>query len=249
MFNYEGKTVVVTGGSRGIGNEIVHSFLKSGANVVCGSRTPPKENRGELFIETDVTQSAQVEKLAEKTIDQFGNIDVFINNAGVSVWKSIDKIDDCFLSNIIDTNLKGCFWGCKAAASRMTKGGTIINIASLAGKRGSKNNSAYCASKFGVVGLTQALAKELGEKGIRVNSVCPVYVETEELKNNLSGDHPDVGNMKPSDFLVNWAQKNSPLQRLPTASEIADLCMFLGSSYSSAITGQNINIDCGVLPQ
>ena len=86
----------------------------------------------------------------------------------------MDSVTDEFWNKMIDTNLKGAFWGCKIAAANLNAGGTIINVSSLAGKRGSVNNSVYCASKFGMNGLTQALAKELGQKGIRVNAVCPV---------------------------------------------------------------------------
>ena len=97
--------------------------------------------------------------------------------------------------------------------------------------------------------MTQSLAKELGEKGIRVNSICPVYVETDELLSNLSGDHPEVGNQRPKQFLEGFAKNNAALKRLPSSSEIADVCFYLSSDSSSAITGQNINVDCGVLPQ
>ena len=170
------------------------------------------------------------------------------NNAGYSEWMPIDKIDDEFLSNILNTNLKGAFWGSKAAAKYLKKGGSIINISSLAGKRGSSNNSAYVASKFGMNGLTQSLAKELGPKGIRVNAVCPVLIATKGLLEALKTKHAP-GNENPEEFISNFTKNNSALNRMPKSEEVGDLCVFLASNKASAITGQCINIDCGVLPQ
>ena len=253
MFEFSGKTVVVTGGTKGIGLSITKKFLDAGANVFVGARHKTKE-LGVLgskvkFVKTDVRDLAQMKQLVTFAFEATQKLDIFINNAGISIWKSIDHVDEEFWNMIIDTNLKGCFWGCKAASEKLTEGGVIINIASIAGKRGSANNSVYVASKFGVVGLTQALAKELGARGIRVNSICPVYVKTKELLSNLSGDHPEVGDITPEVYLDEFASKNAALKRLPLAEEIADACLFLASPYASAITGQNINVDCGVLPQ
>ena len=109
------------------------------------------------------------------------------------------------------------------------------------------NNSAYVASKFGVAGLTQSLAKELGPKGIRVNAVCPVLVKTEGLMEALNDESsPAAG--EPDMFLNNFATTQTALGTLPSASQVADLCIFLSSSHAAAITGQSINVDCGVLP-
>ena len=164
----------------------------------------------------------------------------------VKDWNNI--VDDAFLGDILDTNLKGAFWGSKAAAKHLKKGGSIINISSLAGKRGSSNNSAYVASKFGMNGLTQSLAKELGPKGIRVNAVCPVLIATKGLLQALKTKHAP-GNKNPKEFISNFTTNNSALNRMPKSDEVGDLCVFLASNNASAITGQCINIDCGVLPQ
>lgn len=253
MEEFKDKTVIITGGTKGIGLDIVEAFLEEGARVFVGSRSDSEAFRercpSACFVQTDVRSYEQVGNLVDEAVKRTGRLEVFVNNAGVSIWKSLDKIDEKFWSLLIDTNLKGALWGCKAAAGHLKKGGVIINVASLAGKRGSVNNSVYVASKFGMVGITQALAKELGPRGIRVNGVCPVYVNTESLLSNLSGDHPEVGTMKPQEFLTNWGEKNAALKRLPTGKECANFCIFLASDKASAITGQNINIDCGVLPQ
>ncbi len=250
---FTGKTIVVTGGTRGIGLEIVKAFAQRDAFVAVGARHHDGElsalGSNVIFEKTDVRNLTDVQALTETAKKKWGRIDVFVNNAGLSIWRSIDRVDEAFLDRMLATNVKGCLFGCKIAARNLQEGGVIINMGSLAGKRGSANNSVYCASKFAVVGLTQALAKELGPRGIRVNSVCPVYVQTDSLLQNLSGDHPEVGDLDPEKFLAQWAQTNSPLKRLPRASEVADLCVYLASSQASAISGQNINVDCGVLPQ
>jgi 3-oxoacyl-[acyl-carrier protein] reductase/meso-butanediol dehydrogenase/(S,S)-butanediol dehydrogenase/diacetyl reductase len=130
----------------------------------------------------------------------------------------------------------------------MKMGGSIINISSIAGKRGSTNNSAYVATKFAVNGLTQSLAKEFGPNGIRVNGICPVLIPTSGLINALRSPYSPA-NGDPEKFIAKFAEDNAALKRLPTGAEIAKTCIFLASDTSSAVTGQNINVDCGVYPQ
>ena len=246
------KVAIVTGGNRGIGLGITKRLVYSGYKVFVGARQKPKLDKvfdDKVFFQyTDVREEEDHIKLIEFAIQKFGSIDCYINNAGYSEWMPIDKIDDEFLSNILNTNLKGAFWGSKAAARYLKKGGSIINISSLAGKRGSSNNSAYVASKFGMNGLTQSLAKELGPKGIRVNAVCPVLIATKGLLKALKTKHAP-GNKNPEEFISNFTTNNSALNRMPKSDEVGDLCVFLASNNASAITGQCINIDCGVLPQ
>jgi len=152
------------------------------------------------------------------------------------------------LDDILSTNLKGAFWGCKAAAKVLKVEGTIINISSIAGKRGSSNNAAYVASKFGMNGLTQSLAKELGSRQIRVLALCPVLISTDGLLDALKSPYsPANGN--PEVFISNFTKGNSALLRLPSGREVGNMCVFLASNAASAMTGQCINVDCGVLPQ
>ena len=124
-----------------------------------------------------------------------------------------------------------------------------MNISSLAGKRGSSNNAVYCATKFGVNGITQALAKELGPRGIRVNAVCPVYVETDRIRSALSGADSPAQGQDVDAYLAAFAATQTALGRLPLAEEVARVVYFLASPAASAITGQCINVDCGTLPQ
>jgi NAD(P)-dependent dehydrogenase (short-subunit alcohol dehydrogenase family) len=245
-------TVVITGGNRGIGLGLTEAFLDAGYTVVVGARQEAglktKFNGRVIFVSTDVRYETAHLELVKKAIDSTGKLDVFINNAGYSEWRPINEIDDAFLDDIIATNLKGAFWGCKAAASVMKIGGSIINISSLAGKRGSSNNSAYVATKFAMNGLTQSLAKELGPRGIRVNGVCPVLIQTDGLLEALKSPYGPA-NENAEEFFRKFAADNAALKRLPTAAEVAAMCLFLASKASSAITGQNINVDCGVFPQ
>ena len=130
----------------------------------------------------------------------------------------------------------------------MKEGSSIINISSIAGKRGSSNNSLYVASKFGMNGLTQSLAKELGPKGIRVNGLCPVLILTDGLREALMEEYsPAKG--EPEKFISDFTKGNSALGRMPTSREVGNMCVMLASDSASAITGQNINVDCGVFPQ
>ena len=167
---------------------------------------------------------------------------------GLSDWRPIKKVDNLFLNKMLLTNFYSTVWGCKIASMYLKKGSSIVNISSIAGKRGSKNNSIYSASKFAVNGLTQSLSKEIGEKGIRINSVCPVLIKTPGLMKALKSKYSPANN-KIDTFLKFFINNNSAMNRLPTKLEVAKLCYFLSSDEASGITGQNINIDCGVFPQ
>ena len=188
------------------------------------------------------------EQLVEKAINEFGCLNVYINNAGLSEWCPINEIDQTFLDKLFSTNLYSAFWGCKAALKYLKKGGSIINISSIAGKRGSKNNSAYVATKFAMNGLTQSLSKELGPEGIRVNAICPVLVKTDGLISALNQKNAP-GFPDPDQFIDNFRRNQSALGRLPNPEEVAEMALFLASEKASAITGQCINVDCGVFPQ
>ena len=246
------KVAIVTGGNRGIGFGITKSFIDAGYIVIVGARQDLNLSnvfgKKVVFVKSDVRDEKAHHNLVDIAIKQFGRLDIYINNAGYSFWKPISEIDNSFLGDLLDTNLKGSFWGCKAAAGVMKTKASIINISSLAGKRGSSNNSAYVASKFGVNGLTQSLAKELGPRNIRVNAVCPVLIKTEGLIEALDMKNAP-GHGDPSGFISNFTKSNSALLRMPTAIEVGQMCVFLASDKASSITGQCINVDCGVLPQ
>jgi len=246
------KTVIITGGNKGIGLDITRVFSDANYEVFVGARenTKPLEELGENvhFVKTDVRLESDHQNLVKAALGKTGRLDTYVNNAGFSAWRSIENIDDDFLSNILDTNLKGVFWGCKSALAVMDSGANIVNISSIAGKRGSSNNSAYCSSKFGVNAITQSLSKEVGKKNIRVNAVCPVIVPPEGLIEALDQpESPAFGNVE--GFIDNFRKTQAALPKLPKGEEIGRVCLFLASDNASAITGQCINVDCGVFPQ
>lgn len=252
MSNPEQKTVAITGGNKGIGEAITACFLAAGYTVFVGARekTGMFEDAGDglNFVHTDVREEAAHQHLVAQALEKTGRLDVYINNAGLSGWKPIADITETFLDHLISTNLKSVVWGCKAAAGAMKSDGVIINISSIAGKRGSSNNTVYCATKFAVNGITQSLAKELGPRGIRVNALCPVLVSTPGLLEALAD--PDApGGDDPAGFIDNFRKANAALGRLPTGEEVGKTALYLAGDGASAITGQCINVDCGVFPQ
>ncbi len=247
------KTVVVTGGTKGIGAAIAAAFAGNGYAVIVSSRQDSgiaKELGPDVrYIQADVRNRADHLRLVQAALDWHGGLDSYVNCAGVSSWRPLAEIDEAFWSSMMDTNAAGAFWGCQAAAAVMKTGASLINLSSLAGKRGSANNSAYCASKFALNGITQSLAKELGPRGIRVNAVCPVYVETPMILESLKDPRSPAGGKDVQTYLKEFTRGNTALLRLPQAKEVAAACLFLASEGASAITGQCINVDCGVLPQ
>jgi NAD(P)-dependent dehydrogenase (short-subunit alcohol dehydrogenase family) len=246
------KTVIVTGGSRGIGRTIVEKFLVNGWNVVSGARSQQEGFSNQysgtyIPIQVDVSVRQSHIELVTSAIRETGRLDCYVNNAGFSEWKSLSEIDERFLHQILETNLMGYFWGAQAAAAVLGPGGSIVNISSIAGKRGTANNSGYVATKFGVTGLTQSLCKELGRNGVRVNAVCPVLTVTPGLLDALESSSSPAGG-KIEEFFSHFIESQTALGRLPTLQEVANVVFFLASSESSAITGQSIHVDCGVLP-
>jgi NAD(P)-dependent dehydrogenase (short-subunit alcohol dehydrogenase family) len=247
------RTIIVTGGSRGIGAAISEAFHAAGDRVVVAGRTDTglAEKLGDraLFVATDIRQPQASRALVMAALNWSGRLDVVVNNAGVSAWRPLASINEDFWQDMIDTNLKSVLFACQAAAPHLPRGGSIVNLSSLAGKRGSANNSVYCATKFGVNGITQALAKELGSAGIRVNAVCPVYVRTEGLNEALEEAVSPTSGADAAAYLAAFATAQSALGVLPTAEQVAATCVFLASPAAAAITGQCMNVDCGVMPQ
>lgn len=247
------RTTIITGGSRGLGAAISEAFHASGYHVVIAGRTDTglatALGSRARFVATDVRCPQSLRDMIKRALDWTGRLDVLVNNAGISAWRPLAEIDEPFWQEMIDTNLKSVLFACQAAAPYLPRGGSIINISSLAGKRGSANNSVYCATKFGVNGITQSLAKELGSVGIRVNAVCPVYVTTSGLEEALGETQSPAGGQDVATYLRTFAATQSALGVLPTAAQVAATCVFLASSAADAITGQCLNVDCGVLPQ
>ena len=251
MTDYKNKIAIVTGGNKGIGLGITKRLINSGYFVIIGGKTElthlNKSNKCK-FIQGDVSNPEFHNLLVCKALEKNDYINLYVNNAGFSEWRPIENISKEFLNRIFSVNLFGAFWGSKAALPYMRDSSSIINISSIAGKRGSSNNSAYAATKFGINGLTQSLAKEVGPRGIRVNAICPVLVKTDGLLEALDKESAP-GNKDSLNFIDQFKITNSALNKLPEVDDIAEMVLFLASSSAKAITGQCINVDCGVFPQ
>jgi len=244
------RTVVVTGGSTGIGRHIAQQFLEEGDEVFTVARRSMKPiSSHHTHIEGDLSTWMGCSVVCSDIVDQTNRLDVLVNNVGKSEWRSIAKIDENFFANMMRLNVQSFVAMLQNLLPIMKNGSSVVNISSLAGKRGSASNSVYCATKFAVNGLTQSWAKELGPVGIRVNAVCPVLVRSEGLEGALVMDDAPASRVGVQRFLDEFAATQSALQRLPLNSEVAQMCVFLASNEASAITGQCINVDCGVLPQ
>jgi NAD(P)-dependent dehydrogenase (short-subunit alcohol dehydrogenase family) len=247
-----GRVAFITGGGRGLGADITRAFHAAGYRVAIASRhddgLAAKLGGDAMFVPCDVRQRTAVADAIRITAEWCGRLDVLVNNAGKSAWRKLADIDEAFWADMIATNLTSVLFASQAALPHMRAGSSIVNISSLAGKRGSANNAAYCAAKFGVNGVTQALAKEIGPSGIRVNAVCPVYVQTAGLFEALSDRESPAGGRDADEYLREFAQTQAALRVLPRGEQVAAACVYLASDAAGAITGQCINVDCGVLP-
>ena len=244
------KTVVVIGGSKGIGKSICQKYLSNGYKVINGSRTVSKIKHPNFYsIKLDVKSEENFKAFFDDVRKISKKINVLINNVGLSEWKSLQNISSNFLYNIYETNVFYIFWSCKYSIKLFSKNASIVNISSIAGKRGSKNNSAYSSSKFAVNGITQSLAKELGIKKIRVNAICPVLIKTPGLLKALKKKDSPSYKIGINKFFKDFKKINSASGNLPTLNDVANFTFFLTSDENKAITGQCINLDSGVFPQ
>lgn len=237
------KTVFITGSSRGIGAAIARLFHKNGYNVAINYNHSEKEAKelaaslpGSLLLKGDVSKENDVIEMFEKTVSHFGEIDVLVNNAGIS---SVKLITDTTLEEwerLFSINVTGTFLASKYAAKHMIKNhlGKIINISSIWGVSGASMESCYSASKGAVIAFTKALAKELGPSGITVNCVAPGFIDT-DMNSDVSADEKDA-------FC-----EETPLGRIGTPDEVAKAVLFLASDNADFITGQILGVDGGVI--
>ena len=245
-----GKIGIVTGGTSGIGRDTAVLFAKTGAKVVVAGRREAKGKKtldlvrvagGDgLFVQTDVSRATEVQVLVRKTVEKFGRLDVAFNNAGIEgAWSPIAEQSEKDWDRTIDINLKGVWVCLKYEIQQMLKqggGGTIVNMASVAGFIGSAGAAAYCASKHGVMALTKTAALENARSGIRVNVVCPAVIET-PMGERLWGA-PEA---------KKFALGLHPIGRFGTVMEIAEAVVWMCSDRASFMTGQSLVLDGGFL--
>jgi 3-oxoacyl-[acyl-carrier protein] reductase len=233
----EGKTALVTGGSRGIGRAIALELARAGADVTLSYRSGKEEaeqvasEAGGRAVAADVSDAEQAKALVEAA----GELDILVNNAGVTRDGLLARMSDEDWRVVIETNLSGTFHTCRAAARGMMKrrSGAIVNVSSIVGVHGNPGQTNYSASKAGIIGFTKALARELGNRGVRANVVAPGYVDTrltqviaDEMKELMLG--------------------NTPLGRFGQPEDVAGAVRFLCSDAASFITGEVLLVDGGL---
>lgn len=241
-----GKTALVTGASRGIGRAVALALAEAGADVAVnyvGREQSAEETaaairalgRRAVAIRADVSDAAQVEWMIQRVVEEFGRLDVLVNNAGITRDNLLIRMKEDEFNAVIDTNLKGVFHCTKAAARVMLRqrGGRIVNISSVVGVTGNVGQANYAAAKAGVIGLTKACARELAGKGITVNCVAPGFIETDMTE-------------KLSDEQKARLLSQIPLGRFGAAEDVARVVRFLASDEASYMTGQTIHVDGGM---
>jgi len=243
----EGKTAIITGGSRGIGKAIVEIFVKQGANVAFtynSSSNAAKAIENKLSTKnikvksykSDASNFEEAQLLTASVLEEFGSIDILVNNAGITKDNLLMRMSEEDFDRVIQVNLKSVFNMTKAVQRTMLKQrkGSIINMSSVIGVKGNAGQSNYAASKAGIIGFTKSMAIELGSRNIRSNAIAPGFIVTEmteELGEETIKQYFDA----------------IPLKRGGSPEEIANTCVFLGSDMSSYLTGQVLNVDGGML--
>jgi 3-hydroxybutyrate dehydrogenase len=248
--NFEGKRVLVTGGSRGIGRATVEAFREAGARVAVNGRTADSTAEGIAAMNVamnddgliaapgDLGTVAGCEAVVGAALDALGGLDVLVNSAGVAKARSIETCDEAFWDEVMDINLKGTFFCIRAAAAALREShGSIVNVSSTSGLTGDANLSTYCASKAGVILLTKALSGEFAPE-VRVKCFCPVWVETYMAKVYFNkSDDPAAARAE--------IDAESPMGRIARPDEVAASILYLTSDAAAIITGVALPIDGG----
>jgi 3-oxoacyl-[acyl-carrier protein] reductase len=243
----EGKTVIITGASRGIGKGIAEVFAKNGANIAftySSSVASAEELEKELNdmgikakgYQSNAAKYSEAETLVQSVLTDFGTVDVLINNAGITKDNLLMRMSEADFDQVIDVNLKSVFNMTKAIQKTFLKqrSGSIINMSSVVGVKGNAGQTNYAASKAGVIGFTKSVALELGSRNIRCNAIAPGFIET-EMTAKLN-----------EDVVKGW-RESIPLKRGGSTEDVANACLFFASDMSTYVTGQVMNVCGGML--
>ncbi|WP_404468882.1 SDR family NAD(P)-dependent oxidoreductase [Sutcliffiella horikoshii] len=234
--NFHNKTVIITGAANGIGKGIATAYANAGARVALADKD---EKAGQLlqqelgdkaiFVQTDVRKEEDIQQLMTKTLEHFQQIDILINNAGVSRFTPLHDLTVDAWDDVINTNLRSVFIASKEASKYLKSGGSIVNIASTRATMSEPNSEAYAATKGGIVALTHALAASLSERNITVNAISPGWIQNENYEELRDKDH---------------AQHLS--NRVGKPEDIAKACLYLTDSENNFVNGENITVDGGM---
>jgi 3-oxoacyl-[acyl-carrier protein] reductase len=246
MRSISGQTTIITGASKGIGNAMAERFVDEGANVVVNSRSQERadeaaaeiaSNGSAVGIAADMSEYEDVKKLVDGAAEEFGSVDIMINNAGITNIGPAEKLSPEEWREVIDVNLNGVFFGSQVAGERMIEqgdGGAILNISSMMGDMGFKMRSPYCAAKGGVNNLTQTLAVEWADYDICVNALAPGFIYT-----NITDQTQDSAGYTDEDV-----RKRTPMNRYGSLKEMTECALFL-VSRDNYVTGEILNADGG----
>lgn len=236
----DGKVGIVTGGSSGIGKAVTEKLVEEGAEVVVADVDGDRgeavaEEIGCEFRECDVSDWENMKDVVASTVDDYGHLDIVVNNAGIGAVHGIDEMEIEEWRKVLSVDLDGVMHGTKAAIGHLKEsGGCVVNIASIYGLVGDVGSTAYTAAKGGVVNFTRSVANDVAQDGVRVNSVCPGYVDTPMTEEALSDD----------DFRAH-VEGETPMGRVADPEEIADVVAFVASDRASYMTGENVAVDGG----
>ena len=239
LIDLRGRRAFVTGGSRGIGAAIAERLAEAGADVTIGDLAAPSHDLRARFQLCDITDSSALATALNVACGETGSLDILINNAGIfpTTGPMLDATDE-FVHRMLDVNVRAHYSVAREAAHRMTNGGAIVNIASIAGLGGGANISAYSASKAAVIALTRAFAHELGPKGIRVNAIAPGIIDTPGVQDQMAP-------LKASGVDIERRISANPLGIAGAADHVARAALFLVSDLAAFITGHILIVDGG----